>query len=312
MRRKSIFIGVVVLLLLLAGAAYHLVFGYVESEQITDRIAVLTRKNVLTQIGSNVVAYIGDKATIVVDTQLSPLASLTRSEVDVLAKSPIAAVLITHWHPDHSGGISAFSNDAKIVAHENVLKRLSAPQEAFGLTKPGSYHQFDARSSGGLPTETVANRFDLATDSGAVNVIHYANAHTDGDLVVYFQNAGVAAVGDLIWPESFPYVDVHNGGSVAGLELALVALLARSKPGDRFIPGHGEIQSLEQVEAYREMVSKTRAWVESQLRAGQTKDQIISMGLPKEWDNWSSRLVPSAVWIEMIYASRGTATTVAQ
>lgn len=312
MRRKNILVGIGLVLLALVGAAYHLIFGYVESEQISERITVLTRKSVLTQIGGNVVAYVGDKGTIIVDTQLPSLASSTRSQLDGLAKTGIATVLITHWHPDHSGGISAFSGDADIIAHENVLKRLSAPQEGFGLTKPGSYHQFDARSSGELPTKTVADRLDLATDSGTVDVIHYENAHTDGDLVVYFQNTGVTVIGDLVWPDSFPYIDVHNGGSVTGLELALGALLARSQPGDRFIPGHGATQSFADVDAYLEMVSKTREWVESQLSEGQTVEQIISSGLPKEWEKWSSRLVPSAVWIEMIYASRGTAMAVAQ
>lgn len=312
MRRKYLIGGVAITILAIAGIAFHLIFGYVESVQIAERVTVLTRKSAVTQIGANVVVYRGDNGATVVDTQLPPLASSTRSKVDAAAQTQIATVIITHWHPDHSGGISAFSGDSDIVAHENVLARLSVPQEGFGLTKPGSHHQFDARTSAGLPTQSVSTGLDLSNDSDTVEIVHYANAHTDGDLVVYFDNAGVAAVGDLIWPGSFPFVDAHNGGSVAGLESALRAVLARSKPGDRFVPGHGQAITYKEVSEYLEMVSGSRQWVEIRIEEGRSLEQVISAGLPENWDQWSSALVPSSVWIEMIFDSRNTLTTVRQ
>ena len=112
MTKKRIAGCVAILLLMLAGLAYHFIFGYVEATQITNQIIVLTRKNVLNQIGGNVVVYNNAQGSIVVDTQLPALASSTRSKVAALATTPPAKVLITHWHPDHSGGISAFSYGA--------------------------------------------------------------------------------------------------------------------------------------------------------------------------------------------------------
>lgn len=304
MTKKRIGIGIVVVVLFLAGLAYHVVFGYVELTTISHEITVLTRKSAFGQIGANVIVYEGAHRTVVVDTQLSPFASSTRSNIDALTSKPLAAVLITHWHPDHSGGISAFSSDTDVIAHENVTRRLSVPQEGFGLTKPGSHHEFAARSADGLPNQTVVDRLDFQTESTVVSIIHYPEAHTDGDLVVIFQSSQVAVIGDLIWPNSFPYVDVHNGGSVAGLESALQALLGESKAGYRFIPGHGATLTFDDVAAYLDMVSRTRRWVETQLAEGQTVDQIAASNLPDEWDRWSSSLVPSFVWVKMIHDSR--------
>lgn len=304
MTKKRIGISIVVVVLFFAGLAYHFVFGYVELTTINNEITVLTRKSAFSQIGANVVVYEDAQRTIVVDTQLSPFASSTRSKIDALTTKPLATVLITHWHPDHSGGISAFSSDTEVIAHENVRRRLSVPQEGFGLTKPGSHHEFAARSADGLPNRTVVDRLDLQTESTAVNVIHYPEAHTDGDLVVIFQSSQVAVIGDLVWPNSFPYVDVHNGGSVAGLESALQALLAESKSGYRFIPGHGETLTFDDVAAYLDMVRRTRRWVETQLDEGETVDQIAASNLPDEWDKWSNSLVPSSVWVKMIHDSR--------
>lgn len=304
MTKKRIGIGVLVFVLALAGMAYHFIFGYVESTEITGEISVLTRKSAFGQIGANIVVYEDAQSTLVVDAQLSPFATSTRSHIEEITAKPIASVLITHWHPDHSGGISAFSSDTDVIAHENVSRRLSAPQEGFGLTKPGSHHEFAARSADGLPNQTVADRLDLQSESTVVNVIHFPEAHTDGDLVVIFQDSQIAAIGDLVWPNSFPYVDVHNGGSVGGLESALQTLLAESNPSYRFIPGHGAMLTFDDVAAYKDMVSRTRRWVESQLDDGRTVDQIAASNLPEEWQKWSGALVPSSVWVKMIHDSR--------
>lgn len=312
MKKKHIAAGGGILLLVVAGLTYHLVFGFVQPTQIDDRIILLTRKNVLNQIGANVVIHTDGEETLVIDTQLPALASLTRSKIDALASSPITKVLITHWHPDHSGGISAFSGDADIIAHENVKHRLSAPQEGFGLTKPGSHHEFAARAADGLPNQTVSSRLELPIASSKIDVVHYSQAHTDGDLVVYFHHSQIAVIGDLIWPNSFPYVDVHNGGSVRGLESALRSVLAASKPGYRFIPGHGSALTFEDVARYLEMVTQTRHWVEARLQEGQTVDQIAASGVPDQWKVWSSPLVPSAIWMQMIHASWDIATAAKQ
>lgn len=301
MTRSRVWIGALVLLLGLIGFGYYMVFGKALTERVTDRIVVLRRENLIGQIGANVIVYSNGSAGVVVDAQLQALGSATRS--DVARHADPAVLLITHWHPDHSGGIDAFSSDTRVIAHENVLARLSAPQQGFGLTKPGSVHRFDARTQGGLPTETVRQRLSLATGPATIELVHLPTAHTDGDLVVRFPEGNVVAVGDLVWPGSFPYVDIHNGGSVPGLESALATILAGSKTGDRFIPGHGATLSYDEFADYVEMVTQTRRWVETEHANGRSQEQILASGLPQQWHMWSSRLVPTPEWIKAILAS---------
>lgn len=297
-----------IVIVVLAVAAYHFIFGYVVVQPVADSLTVLHRKNVVRQIGANITVYAGPEETIVVDTQLKPMASSMRSKVEALSESPITKVLVTHWHPDHSGGIAAYSGDAEVIAHTNVLQRLSVQQEGFGLTKPGSHHVFAARDSDGLPGTVVESQVSLPVDATTAEVIHFPNAHTDGDLAIFFHASEVAVLGDLIWPDSFPFVDVHNGGSVEGLESALQAILLQSTPAYRFVPGHGAMLSYDDVVVHLDRVSRTRQWVESRLDDGSTVSQIIDAGLPDEWEQWSSELVPSAVWVKMIHDSRTVAT----
>ena len=295
-------VGIVVVVL--AGIAYHFLFGYIVVQNVGGPVTVLQRKNVLHQIGANVTVYAGSEETIVVDTQLKPMASSTRSKVEALSKAPITKVIVTHWHPDHSGGISSFSIDTEVIAHINVSKRLSMPQEGFGLTKPGSHHEFAARSTDGLPNKTVESRLQFPVGATTVDVVHYPYAHTDGDLAVFFHDSEIVVLGDLIWPKSFPFVDVHNGGSVEGLESALQAIIQQSKPSYRFVPGHGATLTFDDVVEYLELVSQSRHWVESRLDDGRSVNQVIESGLPGNWEQWDSPLVPTTVWIKMIYDSR--------
>ncbi len=297
------------LLVLLAGIAYHLLFGYVEIQNLNDSVTVLHRKNVLRQIGANITVYAGSNQTIVVDAQLQPIASSMRSRIEKLSQTPIDKLIITHWHPDHSGGIASFSNDTEVYAHQNVLQQLAKAQQGFGLTKPGSQHQFPARTTAGLPTKVVASRLQIPADKIPIEVVHYPHAHTDGDLAVFFHNSKIVAVGDLIWPKSFPFIDVHNGGSAAGLESALKSIIVQSLPSYKFIPGHGEVMTYQDVVEYTKMVSQSRHWTESKLDEGLSADQIYELELPENWSRWTSPLVPSTEWIKMIQNSRDTSTT---
>ena len=147
MKVKRVVGIVAVTTVVLAGVAYHFLFGYLVVVQVSGPVYVLQRANVLFPIGANVVVYAGDEETIVVDTQLQPVASSTRAKIEGFSDAPVTKVVVTHWHPDHSGGISVYSSNSEVIAHHNVLRRLSRPQEGFGLTKPGSHHEFAPRTS---------------------------------------------------------------------------------------------------------------------------------------------------------------------
>ena len=301
-RRVLVVVGIVSSLLV--GMAYHYLIGFVVSEQLDDNVTVIVRKNLLRQIGANVLVYSNAGETLLVDTQLAPLAASTRSKVDAISGQQPNYVLITHWHPDHSGGISAFSDDTEVIAHHNVRRRLSVSQEGFGLTKPGSHHEFPARTAESLPNKSIDGRLELAIGTASATVVHYPEAHTDGDLVIFFHESQLAAIGDLVWPESFPFIDVHNGGSVTGLEAALDGLIIETAPGYRFVPGHGAALTVDDVIEYLEVIRQTRRWVESRLIEGKSLDQILESGLPEKWDHWSSPLVPASAWIKMIFDSK--------
>ncbi len=76
---------------------------------------------------------------------------------------------------------------ATIIAHENVLNRMSAPT---GQQSPAP--------SGGWPTITYfRDEKDLFFNGEAIQIFHQPSAHTDGDSLAFFRRSDVIATGDL-------------------------------------------------------------------------------------------------------------------
>src|SRR5581483_7235575 len=104
----------------------------------------------LTGAGGNTTVHVGENSVTVVDTQFAPLRAKILAAIRKISNKPIRYVINTHYHPDHIGGNAEIAKagssiggsniqrdlgteatmGAAIIAHENVLKRISAPTGA--------------------------------------------------------------------------------------------------------------------------------------------------------------------------------------
>src|SRR5262249_12369810 len=146
---------------------------------------------------------------LLVDSGLSQMADKVLAAIKQLSDKPIAHIINTDAHDDHTGGneklartgrhlpldiVSADSTGASegpsIVAHENVLLRMSAavpnrPPAPTRALPTDTYH---------LESRKLSGRF---RGGEAVQVLHAPSAHTDGDSIVYFRHADVLMTGDV-------------------------------------------------------------------------------------------------------------------
>lgn len=252
------------------------------------------------KIGSTSVAYADESLGLVlvdVNFPSPPLTRLLRERLSSEFGTRATTVVVTHWHPDHSGGIAGFA-DTRVLGHANLIRRLSETTEGVDLGGPGTRFVAPPRTAAGLPNESVEDSLRL----GAVRVNHYPAAHTDGDLVVWFPD-GVVAVGDLLWPGVFPSIDVTNGGSVQGMRRALQDLLSTARPEQVFIPGHGESATTLEIREMVTMLDYSIAAVGAQIEAGETLVQIQQADLFDDWKDWSHPIVTIEQWIKLVYLS---------
>jgi cyclase len=252
--------------------------------------ALQVRDNVYMLVGSggNITMQVGDDGILLVDTQFAPLAEKIVAAIRKLSPKPIHYIVNTHHHGDHTGGnanlraagttvsggnmagaIRDSGVGAAIVAHENVLARLSS---ATGE---------QATPSGGWPTSTFfGSKKELYYNGEGIEIIHVPAAHTDGDSIVFFRRSDVISAGDVFGTTSYPFIDLASGGSYQGIVAAIEKLVDIIIPvygqdgGTLVIPGHGRISNLGDVLNYREMVIVVGDRIKSMIEAGMTLEQV--------------------------------------
>jgi len=238
--------------------------------------------------GGNITLQIGKEGVLMVDTEFAPLAPKIMAEIRKLSNGPIRYIINTHVHPDHVGGNDAFAalipqdplNPLKIIAHENVLNRMTKP--AGKETPP---------PQPGLPEDEYFTRFkDLRFNGEAIFVYHEPKAHTDGDSVVLFRGSDVVSTGDIFTPGGYPGIDLERGGSIqgeiAGLNhiLELVVPAHTQDGGTYVIPGHGRICDEADVVEYRDMVVIIRDRIQDMIKKGMTLEQVKAAKPTRDYD----------------------------
>jgi glyoxylase-like metal-dependent hydrolase (beta-lactamase superfamily II) len=248
--------------------------------------------------GGNIGVSVGTDGILIVDDQFAPLAEKIRAALKTLGDGKLKFILNTHWHGDHTGGNAQFGREAPIIAHDNVRKRLSTEQrsEVFKQTTPPSPKE-------ALPVITFDQSLSVHFNGEEIRVIHFPHGHTDGDSVIFFTTSNVVHLGDDFFAGRFPFVDLESGGSVQGLTKNIADIIPKIPAGAKLIPGHGPISTVDDLKAYYRMLMETTAYVQKQIAAKKTLDQIKKEGLPAEWKPWGEGFVKTDFWLELVYRS---------
>jgi glyoxylase-like metal-dependent hydrolase (beta-lactamase superfamily II) len=203
---------------------------------------------------------------------------------------PLRYIINTSDAPEHIGGNEKFATSgfyprggglgavtgvgrtASVVAHENVLNRMSAPA---GKQAATSEHAW--------PTDTYFDEFyklpEYFNGEGVV-VYHEAAANTDGDSIVHFRRSEVISAGNIFSTVSYPVIDLEKGGSIQGVIKSLNHILDlsvaeyRSQGGTWIIPSHGRLSDTADVASYRNMLVMIRDRVQDMIGKGMTLEQV--------------------------------------
>jgi cyclase len=241
--------------------------------------------SLVTGLGSNVVVLRAAGAAAVVDSgppeRANELAKLVRGNMGLLA---VELLFNTHWHPAHTGGNEALrSGDTDIVAHE--LTRLWMSTEYYVDWEAKTYRP---RESAALPTRTFysSDPQPLVAEIGdeEIEYGHLPEAHTDGDVYVWFRNRNVLAAGGAVTYGEYPVIDYATGGWIGGLVDATKKLLALTNAGTLIVPANGPAQPRSHLTAQLEMLTVVRERIESSMRKGHSIAEMLDAEITKEFD----------------------------
>src|SRR5436190_19685557 len=245
--------------------------------------------------GGNIGVSVGEDGIVIVDDQFAPLAGRIREALKSISDKPIRFVLNTHFHGDHSGGNIEFSKEATIIAHENVRKRLAEGTSVVGReVKPAEREA--------LPIITFNDRATVHLNGEDIRAIHFPHGHTDGDSVILFPKSNVVHMGDDFVTYGFPFVDVHNGGSVSGMIAGCERVLSMTPAETKFIPGHGPISTPADLRKYVDMLKETRASVKDALAKGKSVEQMKKDNLLAKFEELGKGFIKADDWIDVLHA----------
>jgi cyclase len=245
--------------------------------------------------GGNIGVSVGDDGIVIVDDQFAPLAPKIKAALKGITDKPIRFVLNTHFHGDHTGGNAEFGTEATIIAHENVRKRL---QEGGAVLGNG----VSPAPKEALPVITFNDRATVHLNGEDIRAIHFPNGHTDGDSVIFFPKSNVVHMGDDFVTYGFPFVDVHNGGSISGMIAGVEKVLTMVPEDVRIIPGHGAISTPTDVRKFVDMLKDTRALVAKAAADGKTADQMKSDHVLAKYEDLGKGFIKTDAWIDLLLA----------
>lgn len=268
----------------------------IEALKLNDTLTMLFGKDGFT--GGNVVVSSGDDGVLIIDDMLASFNEKLSAAIDeVGGTEALKFVVNTHWHFDHVGGNEALGDQATIIAHTNVRKRMSTPQriDAFDRDIPAS-------PAVALPVITYDEGASLHFNGEEIKLMHMPGSHTDTDTVVYFTKSNVLHMGDIFFNGIFPFIDVQNGGNVKNV-LKSVEHVINSYPADvAIVPGHGAKATMDDLKTYRAMLKDTTANVSKMMKAGKSLDDIKAAGVPEKWAKLAWR-IDGATFNTIIYNS---------
>ena len=251
--------------------------------QETWSISPITDKSgIYTERGGTMAYLDTPEGIITVDSQFPEQA---RNFIEVIhkqfSKAPVL-LINTHHHGDHTAGNIAFKGLVRdVVAHENSAR----------------YQRIVAEERGTLDQQlfpTITFRDSWSSEVGGLKITarHFGPAHTSGDSVIHFVDAGVVHMGDLVFNRRHPYIDRGAGASIENWSRALNQVSDLFGDQVTYVFGHagegfpvtGKSADLKQMAAYLDALLNT-AW--RFLREGKDKTSLSEAGPMKGFENYS-------------------------
>ncbi|MGH9532287.1 MAG: MBL fold metallo-hydrolase, partial [Terriglobales bacterium] len=233
---------------------------------------------------------VGEDGLLLVDGGYMETLPAVREALDKFSRGKPRFLINTHWH--HGFANEGFARDAVLVSHRAARERLRRENFMFNRTVP-------ARPPAGWPVITFEGSMTIPFNGEDVRLVHFPEAHTDGDVVVFFSRSNVVMTGDIFVPH-VPWTDRNSGGRVSGLVAAIDRLLNLVPHDAKIIPGHGNVCTYDDLKRFRVLLDETIARVKARVREGRSLADVQKEGLPGKWKDWEGP-VPVSEFLKAIY-----------
>ena len=263
-------------------------------------------KNGMIEIGPRIFAYVqssgpdphgdtgiansglivGYQSSICVDALMVP--SMTRKLIAAIKKTtrrPVAKLINTHHHLDHTGG-NRFFRDATIISTEKCREELAPgfpPVPLLQRVMPRFAKEFPLLKVV-LPSVTFRDHLVIHDGDREIHLWHPGfAAHTVGDAVAYLPKERILFAGDI----AFHYVTpLGFQGHIGNWIKAANRLLKYD--ADVIVPGHGPVGTKKDLTLMRDYLALVRREARKRFDAGMSPEDAardIKLGVYASWSD---------------------------
>jgi glyoxylase-like metal-dependent hydrolase (beta-lactamase superfamily II) len=181
-------------------------------------------------------------------------------------------VALTHYHSDHTGGLSELGRDVANVVGTDVTRDLIRERNA---GPPVDLLRDMVILQGRRPTEV-----DLGDRS---LILVPRRGHTDSDVTVEIPDVRVAFCGDLVWNGMFPnYVDASPS------RLSREVRIMRASGAATYVPGHGALTDVTGLDDYIGLLDHVEEEARRAFERGMSAEEAgASYRLPNGLEHWT-------------------------
>jgi len=246
--------------------------------KVADNVYMLSGQGGFT--GGNVGLSIGDDGVAMIDNGVANVIEVLRTEIAKTTDKPIDYLINTHVHGDHIG------NNKHFLIKNGV----------------GRGEKFEAAPAASVPVLTFSDQMTIHLNGDAAKIIHFSNAHTDGDAIVKFENANIIHTGDIMFNGLFPFIDGNNGGDISGAIAALKGIDELSNEQTKIIPGHGPLASKADVKKTVAMLEDAKQMVSKMVADGKTDEEILEANPLAKYEEYNWQFITTETMTKQVIA----------
>ena len=252
----------------------------ITSNRLNDQLMVFSGA------GANVVALHGTEGILLVDGGLPERsADLLEAVYRETRSKQVKTLINTHWHPEQTGSNERLGKaGAKIIGHENTRRWLEYPQ-----TEPGHTQAYGPLPLKARPSDTLVSSVNLAKESlefagEKVEYGYLLQAHTDGDLYVFFRNSNILMAGGVLSNAGWPVIDYQTGGWLGGLVQGLRSLEGLVDDKTQIVPANGPVMGRADLQAQGKMYATILDRLSRLMRKGMGPEEALAAKPTQEFD----------------------------
>lgn len=230
------------------------------------------------------------EGVVVIDSLGTPmLGRRLISTVRAVTRLPIKYLILTHNHPDHSYGASAFKKlpGIKIIGHAGTLKYLDSENFVGSVAFRRGLIAKDMKGFKGVVPDILVggkpyDRYSFTLGGKTFAIYNAGQHHSFGDLVVHQVEDRQLWISDLAFNNRSTYMgDGHSAETLAAIDW-----LRKNFPDTLLmIPGHGSAQTapFSMLERTYQYVKRLRDEMRAAVESGQDLGTAVGLSDFADW-----------------------------